>query len=200
MNSDPDQNRVCAPNTPNQAEDGPAVTLSTPTKAAIETLIEAPIETSTPTVFFNSECPICNAEICHYERLSQAADIRDISSTSGTAKANNGGDIGDGGNTFTPTAIRFQPIADNPDILREYGLSRADIERRLYGLDANGRLISGIDAFIMIWGTVPRYRWLAHTMALPPFRYIGALIYDHIAVPFLGSLNARRKRKAMKSL
>ncbi len=124
------------------------------------------------TVFFNSECPVCNAEICHYNRLKATE----------TAKGK-------------AVPITFTPIIENPNALKAYGLTKADIERRLYALDTNGKLLSGIDAFIQIWQEMPRYRWLASLAALPPIHFIGAKLYDHIAVPLLAWFNARRKQQ-----
>jgi hypothetical protein len=56
-------------------------------------------------------------------------------------------------------------------------------------------LISGVDVFIKIWSEMPAYRWLSRLVALRPIRFIGAVVYDHVAVPFLAYWNERRKAR-----
>jgi predicted DCC family thiol-disulfide oxidoreductase YuxK len=134
------------------------------------------IDKAKTTVFFNSECPVCSAEICHYDRIKKNEATR--------------------GHKLN---ISFIPIIDNPDVLRAHGLKKADIERRLYALDSDGTLISGIDAFIKIWSELPRYRWLSKFTALPPIHFLGALMYEHVAVPLLAQMNERRKVRARRT-
>ncbi len=117
-------------------------------------------------VFYNDECPVCDAEICHYQRLDTAAD-----------------------------QVAFTPISQNPDALKTEGLTKEDIKRRLYAYDTNGTLLSGTDAFIAIWAELPSYRWLAKFTRLPVIYQIANVLYDYVAVPLLARWNQRRETK-----
>ena len=122
-------------------------------------------ESTTPVrVFFNANCPACSAEIGHYE-----AQVKE-----------------------SGAALSFRDIHAVPTALEDYGLSQLDIERRFYVLDTAGRLLGGIDAFIVIWTRLPRYRWAARLLHWPVFRFLGAVIYDGALVPWLARRNKKR--------
>ncbi len=48
------------------------------------------------------------------------------------------------------------------------GLSREAAMARFHVVDAEGRLRSGADAFIALWSSLPRWRWLGRLAAVPP--------------------------------
>ncbi len=47
------------------------------------------------------------------------------------------------------------------------GSSRAQLLARFHVLDADGRLLSGAQAFLALWAVLPGWRWLARAGRLP---------------------------------
>lgn len=123
-------------------------------------------ETEELKVYYNHACPVCRTEIAHYQ---------------GIARHHN-------------SHIHFKDISKAGSVPYACGLSRQDMRRRLYVFDQDGRLKSGIDAFIAIWKSLPPYRWLATVFKLPVLHQLGDLAYDYFFVPFLARLNMLRER------
>lgn len=88
--------------------------------------------------------------------------------------------------------IRFDDL--NSDALGHWGLDADTAARRLYVLH-EGRLTSGIPAFLALWAQMPRYRWLAQTVGLPGIRHIASVVYDYILAPLIYRWHLRRLRK-----
>jgi predicted DCC family thiol-disulfide oxidoreductase YuxK len=53
--------------------------------------------------------------------------------------------------------------------------------RRLHATDSNGRLHIGVDAFILIWQQLPRWRLLAILVGIPGLRHIATMFYNGFA-------------------
>ncbi len=84
-----------------------------------------------PTVFYDGSCPLCRREIDHYRRLDHAC------------------------------AVDWLDVHRDGAALDAAGITLDEAMRRLHVLDAGGRINTGVSAFVVIWGTLPRYRWLA---------------------------------------
>lgn len=117
-----------------------------------------------PVCFYNGACPVCRLEIEHYKQ----------------------GQNGD--------RVRWLDLADDPEALAHLGVGRAEARRRLHVLDGDGRLHRGIDAFILIWQRMPRYRWLARLVGSRPMRPLAAAIYDCVLAPALFHWNRLKGR------
>jgi predicted DCC family thiol-disulfide oxidoreductase YuxK len=63
-------------------------------------------------------------------------------------------------------AIRFVDVSQ-PDTQLGPGLERAHSLARFHARDANGRLVSGAQAFVMLWRELPRFAWLSHLARVP---------------------------------
>ena len=89
--------------------------------------------------------------------------------------------------------LRFEDlsVAD----LARHGLD-ADTAARRFHVVKDGRLLSGVDAFAVVWETLPRWRWLAGLVRSPVVRPAARLGYDHAAAPLLYALHRRRQRRA----
>jgi predicted DCC family thiol-disulfide oxidoreductase YuxK len=81
------------------------------------------------TVWYNTKCPVCNAGI-DWQRSRLVTAARD-----GT--------------------IDFRDINLEPDALARFGAGVNDVRRRLHAVDAEGRLLIGIDCAIAIWLATP---------------------------------------------
>jgi len=74
----------------------------------------------------------------------------------------------------------------------------ADTAARRLHINHDGKIISGMPAFFIIWSEIPRYRWLARTLNQPIIRPVTVKLYDHIAAPLLYALHKRRQRRATR--
>lgn len=103
------------------------------------------------TTYYDGGCPLCSKEIAHYRRMDRTQQVRWIDLTQAA------------------------------DELAAVGLDIATAMRRLHVRDAQGRLLSGVPAFVAIWRRLPRYRTLARI--IETLRLIGPLewAYAHFA-------------------
>ncbi len=120
-------------------------------------------------VYYNEQCPVCNFEVSHYKRSAKVDEC----------------------------SIEFNDINKDKEILSMYRLSHADVKRRMYAHDENGKLVSGIDAFLAIWRRLPKYNFLAKIISLPLVYCLADLVYEVIMVPVLAYFNERRSRKSL---
>jgi hypothetical protein len=123
-----------------------------------------PIGNAAADIYFNDQCPVCNAEMTHYATL--CANVR--------------------------PEFHFIPATQQPDALAQCGLRREHLERRVYLCRPDGRILSGIPALIALWSTMPRYRWLSRLVGLPLLRQIAVILYDHVIAPTLAFWASRR--------
>ena len=91
--------------------------------------------------------------------------------------------------------IRFDDL--NSVARAAWGIDADTAARRLYVLH-NGKLTSGISAFLVLWQQMPRYRWLARIVALPGIRQLAEALYDHVLAPLIYRWHLRRQRKRAK--
>ena len=61
--------------------------------------------------------------------------------------------------------------------LEKRGISLADSLRLLHATDSKGKLHIGVDAFILIWSQLDRWRVLGWLVSLPPVRKVADLLY-----------------------
>jgi len=84
-----------------------------------------------PVVFYDGGCPLCRREIGHYQRLDRRR-----------------------------RAIDWRDIVAEPQALEGVGVDWEQAMRRFHALDGDGRLRSGVDAFVMVWAELPGWRHL----------------------------------------
>ena len=106
-------------------------------------------------VWYNTKCPVCNGGIKWQDsRLVRAAQAG---------------------------AIEFRDINLEPTALARFGAGVEDVRRRLYGIDAEGRLFVGADCAIEVWRRTPGDALLARLLGLPVVRPIARFEYDRFA-------------------
>lgn len=88
--------------------------------------------------------------------------------------------------------IRFDDL--NSDARGQWGLDADTAARRLYVLH-EGKLTSGVPAFLVLWAQMPRYNWLARVISLPGVKQIASAGYDYILAPVIYRWHLRRLRK-----
>lgn len=121
--------------------------------------------------FFNMDCPVCGTEarMCQ-RRIDRSPDH---------------------------VAMTLTQMSDRPDLLAAYGLEPAHLSRRLYLMEADGRMFAGIDALIRIWEKIPAYRWRARILRLPGLHLTADFLYETLVAPFVDSqfgINSARAR------
>lgn len=120
--------------------------------------------TTRPVCYYNGACPVCRREIEHYRK----------------------GPDGD--------RVVWRDLSAEPMALAERGVDRATARRRLHVIDAAGRLHAGVAAFIVIWSSMPRYRWLGGLAAWRPTRPLLEALYEKVIAPLLFAWNRRHGR------
>ena len=103
------------------------------------------------TIFYDGKCGLCSREINYYKKIAQA------------------------------DKFRWSDIATDPTPLKPLKISQADGLRRLHGIDSEGHLHIGVDAFLLIWRELPYWRFLSMVVGLPGIRHLAQLAYNWFA-------------------
>ena len=88
--------------------------------------------------------------------------------------------------------LRFEDL--NTDDLQDWDLTPDQAARRLHVLK-DGQILSGIDAFLVLWNDMPRYRWLSRVVGKPGIRQIASAAYDHVLAPLIYRWHLRQQRQ-----
>jgi hypothetical protein len=88
--------------------------------------------------------------------------------------------------------IRFDDL--NTGARDQWGLDADAAARRLYVLH-EGVVTSGIPAFLVLWGQMPRYRLLGRLVGLPGIKQIAIATYDHVLAPVIYRWHLHRVKK-----
>ena len=99
------------------------------------------------TVFYDDKCGLCSKEIRHYQKVAPA-------------------------NIFD-----WQGISGGADRLEKANISTADALKALHAIDGAGHTHVGVDAFLLIWKQLSRWRYLALFVGLPLIKPLTELIY-----------------------
>ena len=78
-------------------------------------------------------------------------------------------------------SINWIDVIHNNCASRETNLSSKELIRRLH-IIKNDKLYKGLDAFLIVWNEIPRYKFLSKLLTLPIIYHIGWLIYEFIAI------------------
>ena len=109
------------------------------------------IENSKIKVFYDGACGLCSREMTHYKKVA-------------------------------PVGI-FEWIDITKDIhlFESLGYSKEEGLRALHTLDKKGRMFIGVDAFILIWSQLKRWRILSFMVSLPVVYQVIKFLYKHFA-------------------
>ena len=103
------------------------------------------------TVFYDGKCGLCSKEINYYRKIA-------------------------------PSSIfDWQDITESVDDLNKEGISLAEGLKLLHAKDNNDNMHVGVDAFILIWRQLKRWRILAILVSLPLIKQIANLVYKAFA-------------------
>lgn len=124
---------------------------------------------SETTVIYNANCPVCSWEIDHYRSYAKEA----------------------------APEIRFCDLNDGAAPAAA-GLTEDEAARRLYVLK-DGKRLSGIPAFIVLWREMPRYAFLARLFSVPGIHRLACWAYDYALAPVIYRWHLRRVARRAKS-
>ncbi|MEM9967620.1 MAG: DUF393 domain-containing protein [Pseudomonadota bacterium] len=113
-------------------------------------------------VLYNGECPICSREVRHYEKLSKQAAL----------------------------PIQYDDIVD-ADALERWGVTPDQAAKRFH-VRKEGKIYSGIPAFVVLWRDIPQFVWLSKLVNLPVVHWTAVKVYDYILAPVLYAAHVRR--------
>ncbi len=125
-------------------------------------------ESPSLTVCYNGACPVCRAEMERYQRIAGPLAL----------------------------PLGWNDINTAPALFERHGIDFDTAMRRLHAVDAEGRLIRGIDVFVAIWRVLPRYRRAAAIVGSPLVRPFAWLAYEGVIAPLVYRWSRRRLRRA----
>lgn len=94
---------------------------------------------------------------------------------------------------------RFDHVADRPDLLQNYGLDTQTARKRVYVLDDEGRMVSGMSGIVLIWAALPRWRVVARIARLPLISGFMNALYDLVIAPLFWRWSLARRRNPQSS-
>ena len=90
-------------------------------------------------------------------------------------------------------ALKFADL--NETDLASFGLTSDQAARRLFVVQ-DGALLSGVDAFVVLWRETPGFAWLARLVALPGVRQVAGIVYEGVLAPILFSMHKKRQSRS----
>ena len=71
-------------------------------------------------------------------------------------------------------------VTNNKEAQRETAKSSAELIRRLH-VKQDGKIYRGIDAFLIVWSRLPKYRWLYKLVKTPGIYHASYIAYECLA-------------------
>ena len=71
-------------------------------------------------------------------------------------------------------------VTNNKEAQKETAKSSAELIRRLH-VEQDGKIYQGIDAFLIVWSRLPKYRWLYKLVKTPGISHASYIAYECLA-------------------
>ena len=71
-------------------------------------------------------------------------------------------------------------VTNNKQAQKETAKSSAELIRRLH-VEQDGKIYQGIDAFLIVWSRLPKYRWLYKLVKTPGIYHASYVAYECLA-------------------
>jgi predicted DCC family thiol-disulfide oxidoreductase YuxK len=71
-------------------------------------------------------------------------------------------------------------VTNNKEAEKETDKSSAELIRRLH-VEQDGKIYQGIDAFLIVWSRLPKYRWLYKLVKTPGIYHASYIAYECLA-------------------
>ncbi len=91
-------------------------------------------------VYYDGKCGLCSREINYYKKISDSKKVDWID------------------------------VARNPNALKSFGISQAEALLYLHAKDDNNVIYTRVDAFILMWSAIPKWRIVAKIAKLTIFK------------------------------
>jgi predicted DCC family thiol-disulfide oxidoreductase YuxK len=78
--------------------------------------------------------------------------------------------------------------------LTQWGLTKEKAMRNLHVMH-HGQVLSGVDAFMILWQKMPRYQVWGKFVNLPGMHELSSAFFDWVAMPILYRINKSRTHK-----
>jgi predicted DCC family thiol-disulfide oxidoreductase YuxK len=121
-------------------------------------------------ILYDPACPVCDMEMRRYCNAATRSGLRWL----------------------------FADVAASSGIMEQCRIDSDTARRRVYLIDAAGRMHSGIDALMRIWAALPRWRVLAIILSLPGVRQLANLLYDLVLAPTIWRWSTRRRARGLR--
>ncbi|MEQ8710381.1 MAG: DUF393 domain-containing protein [Rhodospirillales bacterium] len=90
--------------------------------------------------------------------------------------------------------LDWRDISQDAEALQALGVSLETAKRRLHVRLRDGQVVSGVDAFLVIWQEMPGFRWLPPVIGNRLVKPVAVFLYDRLLAPLLYSWNRRAGR------
>lgn len=122
----------------------------------------------TTEVLYNAQCPVCSREVDHYARLSKDGAL----------------------------PITFADL-NAPDHCADWGVTPEQAARRFHVRKGSETYV-GVDAFVVLWSDIPKYRWIARLVSKPGVYQLANWVYDLVLAPMLYASHKRRLARSVR--
>jgi uncharacterized protein (TIGR01777 family) len=137
-------------------------------RSALDQLLRESRQAAEPvSIVYDSSCPVCDAQISRYCREARGIGLE----------------------------WRADDAADRPELLGQYGLDTAAARKRVYVLDNEGHMASGMQAIVLMWSALPGWRVLARIARLPVISPVLDLGYDVVLAPLVSQWARSRRMR-----
>ena len=103
------------------------------------------------TVFYDGKCGLCSKEINYYKKIAP------------------------------PNVFDWQDITQSSEKLTSAGITLEEGLKNLHAMDNNGQFHVGVEAFVLIWQQLDRWRTLAFFISLPMIHQTAKVAYKIFA-------------------
>ncbi|MBN2866619.1 MAG: DUF393 domain-containing protein [Thiotrichales bacterium] len=102
-------------------------------------------------VFFDDQCGLCSKEIAYYQRITPEG------------------------------AIEWLAISEHVETLANLNIDLVTALKHIHAIDADQNIHLGVDAFVLMWSTLPRWRVLAKVASIKPINWLLKVGYEWFA-------------------
>jgi uncharacterized protein len=121
-------------------------------------------------ILYDPACPVCDMEMRRYCKDANTRGIK----------------------------WSFADVAASPEIMMQCRIDSDTARRRVYIVDADNRMHSGLAAIALIWATLPQWRWAARFVSLPVVHQVATLFYDLVLAPTIWHWSTYRRARGIK--
>ena len=81
---------------------------------------------------------------------------------------------------YSDDNVEWVDVTNNKEAQKDTAKSSAELIRRLH-VEQDGKIYQGIDAFLIVWSRLPKYRWLYKLIKTPGIYHVSYIAYECLA-------------------